>query len=411
MVALLVGTATALLVYGMIDSNSIELRRNRDTAAALAQAKQALIGRAVSDDTRPGSLPCPDTDDDGSADLFAGTECPSYIGRLPWKTLGLPDLRDNSGERLWYALSNNFRDDMAAGPLNSDTKGNRTVHNQSTAVTITAEAVALIFAPGVTLAGQVRDAVAALCPTTATTMPRNQCAANYLDATGGANNAQAGGIGPFISAQASGTFNDRVFIITTSELMPPVEQRVAREMRTILQSYKARTSCCNNFGGTTGCYPWADLSNGESDAYPPNPGSERNRGRIPVDVAAPYNWGTNPCGTGALPTMPSWFLNNNWHAIVYYSVGRNFLGSPVTGDPCTTCSASTLTVNGASGKELVILMPGPNLGASPRAPVALDDLTYWQYYLEDPANRDFSDDAYVTPTSTAYTRDRIFVIP
>jgi hypothetical protein len=35
-VALLVGTATALLVYGVIDTNSIELRRNRDTAAALA---------------------------------------------------------------------------------------------------------------------------------------------------------------------------------------------------------------------------------------------------------------------------------------------------------------------------------------------------------------------------------------
>ena len=56
-------------------------------------------------------------------------------------------------------------------------------------------------------------------------------------------------------------------------------------------------------------------------------------------------------------------------------------------------------------------MPGPNLSASPRAPVSLDDSTYWQYYLEDAANRDFSDDTYVTPTSTAYSRDRIFTIP
>src|SRR5690606_298057 len=27
------------------------------------------------------------------------------LGRLPWKTLGLPDLRDGHGERLWYAVS------------------------------------------------------------------------------------------------------------------------------------------------------------------------------------------------------------------------------------------------------------------------------------------------------------------
>jgi hypothetical protein len=270
--------------------------------------------------------------------------------------------------------------------------------------------VAVILAAGAAQAGQNRSAVeTALCPTTGTTIARNLCATNYFGTLDGINNATTNG--PFISALSPASVYDRVMAITAADLMPPVEQRVAREMRTILQSYKARTSCCNNFGGTTGCYPWADLSNGESDAYPPNPGSERNRGRIPVDVAAPYNWGTNPCGTGALPAMPSWFLNNNWHAIVYYSVGRNFLGSPVTGDPCTTCSASTLTVDGASGKELVILMPGPNLGASPRAPVALGDSTYWQYYLEDSANRDFSDDAYVTPTSTAYTRDRIFVIP
>jgi hypothetical protein len=324
--------------------------------------------------------------------------------------LGLRDLRDDAGERLWYALSDLFSDNTATGPINSDTQGNRTVHDQSTAVTVTAAAVAVIFAPGTTLAGQTRDGTAALCPTTSTTIARNLCAANYLDATGGADNAQAGGAGPFINAQSSGTFNDRLFVITTAELMPPVEQRVARELRTILQNYKSNTACCTNFGLTSGCYPWADLSNGESDAHPPSPGSERNRGRIPINIAAPYNWGTNPCGTGALPNMPTWFVNNNWHAVVYYSVGRNFLGSPVTGDPCTTCVSSTLTVDGGS-KEVVILMPGPLLGAPPRAPVSMGDATYWQYYLEDPANHDFSDDVYITPTSTAYARDRITTIP
>ena len=423
LVVVLVAGSAALLVYGMLDTTSAALRRDRDVAAALAQAKQALIGRAVADDSRPGSLPCPDFDDgsinpinvanDGVADVFAGVDCPSYMGRLPWQTLGLPDLRDDAGERLWYALSNNFRDDMSAGPLNSDTQGNRTVHRDSTAVTLTTKAVAVILAPGAILSGQIRDGTTAPCPTTGTSIARILCAANYLDATGGANNAQLGGVGPFIAAQRSATFNDRLLVITTADLMPPVEQRVARELRTILQNYKARTGCCSNFGGTTGCYPWADLSNGESDAYPPNPGSERNRGRIPINLAAPYDWGTNPCGTGALPSMPSWFLNNNWHAVVYYSAARNFLGSPVTGEPCGTCVSSMLTVTGdpSPAKEVVLLMPGPNLGASPRAPVSLSDSTYWTYYLEDTANKDFADDSYVIPTSSAYTRDRIFTLP
>jgi hypothetical protein len=404
---MLIGLVTALLVYGMVDTTSIALRRDNDVAAALAQAKQALIGRAVADDTRPGSLPCPDTDDDGSADLFVGNDCPSYIGRLPWKTLGLPDLRDDAGERLWYALSNNFRDDMSAGPLNSDTQGNRTVYNESTAVTLTAAAVAIIFAPGTTLSGQNRDGAAVLCPTTGTTIARNLCAANYLEATGGANNATVAG--PYVTAQRSGTFNDRLLVITNAELMPPVEQRVARELRTILQNYKANTACvtaCANLGGTYGCYPWADLSNGESDAPPYQAvGEGRNRGRIPTLGAGPYNWGANPCGT-AVPTLPGWFVNNDWRLVVYYSAEQNYLGPGV----CSTCTASTLTV-GATSKEVVILMPGPLLGVPPRAPVPLNDSTYWQYYFEDPANQDFADDIYATPSSTAYTRDRIFTIP
>lgn len=413
-IVMVVGIAATLLVYGMVNTTSAALRRDRDTAAVLAQAKQALIGRAVVDQNRPGSLPCPDIDDDGSltlnVDFFAGGVCASLIGRLPWRTLGLPDLRDDAGERLWYALSNLFSDNSGTGPINSDTQGNRTVNLDSTVVTLTSQAVAVIFAPGTTLDGQNRDGSAVLCPTTGTTIARNLCAANYLDATGGANNAAAGGAGPFITAQRSDTFNDRLLVITTAELIPPVEQRVARELRTMLQNYKNNTGCCTNFGGTGGCYPWADLSDGESDAHPPNAGSERNRGRIPFSIAAPYDWGMNPCGTGALPGMPNWFVNNNWHAVVYYSAGRNFLGSPVTGDPCATCVSSTLTVDGAS-KEVVILMPGPFLGTPPRSPVGLGDSTYWQYYFEDAANQDFADDVYVTSTSTAHTRDRIVTIP
>jgi hypothetical protein len=107
-----------------------------------------------------------------------------------------------------------------------------------------------------------------------------------------------------------------------------------------------------------------------------------------------------------VPTLPGWFVNNDWRLVVYYSAEQNYLGPGV----CSTCTASTLTV-GATSKEVVILMPGPLLGVPPRAPVPLNDSTYWQYYFEDPANQDFADDVYATPSSTAYTRDRIFTIP
>ena len=413
LVVMLIGMAAALLVYGMVDTDSLVLQRNNNVAAAFEQAKQALIGRAVVDLNRPGSLPCPDIDNDGvltlNVDYFSGGVCARLIGRLPWRTLGLPDLRDDAGERLWYALSDMFSDNAVAGPLNSDTQGNRTVYRDSTAVTLTSQAVAVIFAPGTTLAGQIRDGSAVMCSTTGTTIARTLCAANYLEATGGANNATIAG--PYIEARRSATYNDQLFVITTSELIPPVEQRVALELRTILQTYKANTACaCTNLAGNppgnTGCYPWADLANGYSDAAPYNPGAENNRGRIPL-TAAPRDWGDNPCGS-PVPTLPSWFVNNDWRLVVYYSAGRNFLGP----DACVTCVDSTLTVDGVAGTQVVILMPGPLLGTPPRSPVPTTDLTYWSYYFDDDwENRDNVNDLFVTPTSTAYTRDRIYTIP
>jgi hypothetical protein len=120
-VAVLLLLGVSALIYTLATPANRTIESDRITAAALAQAKDALIGRAAADDNRPGSLPCPDfdngtinplnTSNDGTADLLNGIECPSYIGRLPWRTLGLPDLRDGSGERLWYALSRAFRDD------------------------------------------------------------------------------------------------------------------------------------------------------------------------------------------------------------------------------------------------------------------------------------------------------------
>ena len=62
----------------------------------------------------PGYLPCPDLDNDGWAEATCGSQNgdsgqAERLGRLPWKTLGLPDLRDGYGERLWYAVSSKYK--------------------------------------------------------------------------------------------------------------------------------------------------------------------------------------------------------------------------------------------------------------------------------------------------------------
>jgi hypothetical protein len=411
LVVMLVGMATALLVYGMVDTNSLAVRRDRDTAAAFAEVKRALIGWSVQrtssvtlPNARPGELPCPDMNNDGSED---GNCAAGAIGRVPWKTLGIPEPKDGAGETLWYAIAGPFRIwNVNNNPINSDTKGNLTVYQDSMASAITNEAVAVLFAPGASLGAQNRDTVAtALCPTTGTTIAWNLCAANYLETAAGVNNSTTNG--PFISAPISDTFNDKVMVITTAGLMPVVEQRVARELLALLIDYSTRPgkSCTNN------CYTGADedFTNEEDDSA--------FRGWLPLCDADPDNWGALGI------TLPAWLTNNDWWKVIYYAVAPDktefYPGS-----------SGTLTVDGAPA-HVVLITPGPapagvtrpslTIPRTPTAPsqcvlelpLSLAQATaYWQQYLSpnDPLNYDHSDNTYATPSSTAYARNRLYVI-
>lgn len=359
-------------VFEFSRPTALAIGHDKQTAAALAQAKDALIGYAASDANRPGELPCPDVDNDGASTPisdYSGSNCINLVGRLPWKTLGLPDLRDGGGERLWYALSDVYHAG-ATPPLTSDTLGQLTVTGSASATNV----VAIVFSPGEVLNTQVRD-------------PANENnVANYLE---GEN---ANGDTIFTTGAASAIFNDRLLVITNADLMPVVEQRVAREIISILQSYKTATAALGYNGGA-GVYPWADISDGISN-------NGYNRGRFPCKGATPENWGSN--GT---PTLPNWLTNgclvtplSGWSKVIYYAAAQNQLDAG-----CSTCTAATLSVNGVSGTALVLLTPGA-AGASPRGawPTA---------YFEDSQNNDDANDSYVTPSSTAYDRDRLFKIP
>jgi hypothetical protein len=110
LIVLVVGSVAVFLNGLNTASASMKLRRDEVTAAALKQAKEGLIAWAATRaDEGPGHLPCPDKKpvNDPLAGYREG-DCSGPVtrtGRLPFRTLGLPDLRDASGERLWYVLS------------------------------------------------------------------------------------------------------------------------------------------------------------------------------------------------------------------------------------------------------------------------------------------------------------------
>jgi hypothetical protein len=239
-IALLMLLAVLILAggYALYRSANIGQSHTAQTAKlamTLARAKDALIARAVTDANRPGSLPCPDliTDnagfnnhpDDGLADMFIGAataECPSYVGRLPWVTIDLPEPTDNSATRLWYALSPTLRDDNSASPINSDTTAALSVDGGG-------EIAAVIIAPGGALPGQTR--------------PSNT-PSDYLE---GEN---ANSDNSYVSGPANAIFNDVIAIITRQELMAAVEKRVANEVKVCLEQHTLATA--NSLHN----YPW-----------------------------------------------------------------------------------------------------------------------------------------------------------
>jgi len=184
-------TAYSLNVF---NASNVKAERERKSALALAEAKEALIGYASAYREKNlisgyvlGHLPCPDmgTGTEGSEASScggSGNQDKSVIGKLPWKTLGIPPLRDGDGECLWYAVSGTFKANTKTNLMNWDTLGQFQVLAADGISLIngtqtTDRAVAIIFSPGSVLANQSRTAVSGT----------NQCggnydAANYLDA-------------------------------------------------------------------------------------------------------------------------------------------------------------------------------------------------------------------------------------
>ena len=245
---LLLVIGAAGLFASTVNGERLRLQRLDADRHVLARARQALIDRALTDRQRPGSLGCPDTDNDGASEL--GFPCGIVLGRLPWKTLDLPDLRDSAAERLWYAVSPSYLE--SAAPHNSDTPGQLVLDGR-------AGIVALVIAPGPPRGAQTQRDV----------LPNDP--AQYLE---GAN---ADGNLEFTALTGAGG-NDTVLAITVQEIMTGVHKRVLNEARNLLRNFLAQYSAAG-----FDSYPWlAPFDDPTTSTFVAQPGVRE--GLLPVHV-------------------------------------------------------------------------------------------------------------------------------
>ncbi len=225
-------TLLGLSVFvGGLSATQFRLAKVQNDAAVLAEAREALIARSATDENRPGSLPCPAISEDGVAPIFAGNDCPTYIGRLPWYTLKVGPLRDSAGELLWYALAPALRDNLSAQPINSLTPVQLTLDGAP-------NIAAIVFSPQAPLPSQVGRLSSSV--------------GDYLE---GSN---SDGDSAYLSGPPSATFDDQVLAVSSAAIFRVVNQRVLAEVGGTGPSpsqWGLRKYYADN-----GSFPWADTS-------------------------------------------------------------------------------------------------------------------------------------------------------
>ena len=304
LVLVLAGTT---VLFSALDSSAIKVERDKKTAASLAEAKAALIGYALTNSGKPGTLPCTDNNNDGSADGSGSNNCAAFIGRLPWKQLGISMLRDSYGECLWYALSPTFRNQMTianrvSSPINSNTVGTISLVDDTEAPFGNINPViAVVIAPNNPVNGQNRSGAATnYCP-------GDSLSVNYLDLRGSVNNATgnvAGNNYTFKLGKIDSSFNDKLVYITAKEFYPALRKRIVREI-------------VGNVDTPSGVFQYYQTPVGmPHNAYPCPASTVGGNEDCTINTGfVPYNDVTTDLKYTALR---SWLINNGWFAMTTY---------------------------------------------------------------------------------------------
>ena len=358
--------ALAATAYLMHTFSPIQLKNNQDsvTLQALAEAKQALLAYAIDDITaasrtppllrcidknpdgiidssdvpyepkncncsdncpRPGDLPCVDKLNNGEA----ATGCSSQsdrLGRLPWKTLGVGDLRDGTGERLWYAVSDKYKNNPHL-ELNSKTVGGISLRN------VEGELINDATAED----GVVAVIIAAQAPLTrheinGSKTVQNRSVANlnapihYLDIAENEDNSifQELTQNGFISGAYKVMLNNHPAIISNDIVMPIYQSEIASLSKTIVleEVTKALKNDVNVLPAPTAKNDSTCVGSASIDISSCNADTTSTDGYIPVgqgDDSDFMGWqikNINSILRGEADN--NWFQQNGWRSLVIY---------------------------------------------------------------------------------------------
>jgi len=417
-ITVLATTAATVTVKAL--NNNVQIDRDKITAAALAQAKEALIGYAITyGDTHPGEvhgyLPCPDTSGtdiggEGAAAGVCGAKDISVIGKLPWKTLELPPLRGGDNECLWYAVSGNYKNNPKTGLMNWDTNGVLRVYtpNGTTNGTLLLtpsdnQAVAVIFAPGVAL-GQSHTVISGT-----SSCGGNYTAASYLDndTAHKINNADIA-TGKFIqqhqdrdtNGKIIQTVNDQMIFITKQDIWNAMKKR--RDFLNTLDAMTRSTAECIKKYATTNnmaankSLPWpAQIAISDyTDNTKYNDSDGLLAGRVPYKVnTARGQTGNTISGTSpdifllkdddptATPTSPAYCASGwasiyhwwyNWKEHLFYAISENYQPTTSVTNACSiNIGHRCVSVNNSGNYAAVVIFAGERLAGQIRTDKSL----------------------------------------
>lgn len=386
-------TAAAAVTVKALNNASAnyQIARDKITAAALAQAKDALISYAITySETHPGQvtgyLPCPDQaggNPEGSAETDCGGKNISSIGRLPWRTLDLGPLRSGDNECLWYAVSGTYKNNTKTDLMNWDTNGQLQVYAPDGTTLLTPannQAVAVIFAPGTTTTGQNRAG------TTAPVCGGNYTAGNYLDTVGTINNATVsatpGAPSQFRLGDTTTRTGDRMVFITKQDIWNAMQKR-KDFLNTLISMTQQVAACIAGFGvnnNTTSnkSLPWPAQLALEDYSVNTNYNDHDglSAGRVPYrvntahgqtgnSITSPYYLlqadGAN-CPIGWPSVYPWW---NNWKDHLFYAISQR--NEPDT-NPTGACDSDhCVSVNGSGRYAAVVIFANQALSGQTRA--------------------------------------------
>lgn len=349
-IALTMSVTSSLLLY--MNRGAMHWQRPNQDLQAMAATREALLAWAVV----YGALPCPDQDGDGAEE----SGCPTLVGRVPWKTLGLAlEGREtealtngNQADKLWFAKI-------------SGTQG-------------------MIFNPGDPIAEE--DQVRA-------TLAEQQDDANYIEnlATDGSGNLvfpNSGIVNPILECNdakfeeyakngSTTRCNDRWLAVDGDAYIDVMSPEMLKDAKKCLYDYNiAKVG-----------YPNPVDVAGTSDYF----------GRISdIDFSAS---GVTSCVT----FQSAW--NEEWRNYLFLQVAAGWAeGEPLD---CAT-GGNCLTVNGTGANHAVVISAGSALDSQTRdAALTITDQDSLIDYLEDDNATSYLNRNFKSATSSSTFNDQL----